>query len=163
PRRATSGNQMSAKPPVNSQLNWLKWWPRDFTASTQGWPVDAVGAYIRLLNASWDQDGLPNDPITLRSIVGVSKGKWQELLESFLSPKFVLDGGRLRNPRLERTRAEALKSYRLKSEAGRRGNEARWHSHPSRNRKVIPMRSQCDRMPEARSQNPEEESSSEGE
>ena len=92
--------------------------PRDFLASTIGWPAAARGHYITLLCVAWEQDGLPGDP---RRVAAISPGladDWPEWEEKFP----VGEDGRRRNPRLERERA-----YRMaKSEAGKAGAEARW-------------------------------------
>lgn len=92
--------------------------PRDFLASTIGWPAVAKGHYITLLSVAWEQDGLPGDP---RRVAAISPGlaeEWPEWEEKFP----VGDDGRRRNPRLERERA-----YRTaKSEAGKLGNLKRW-------------------------------------
>ena len=92
--------------------------PRDFLASTIGWPAAARGHYITLLCVAWEQEGLPGDP---RKVAAISPGladEWPEWEEKFP----VGEDGRRRNPRLERERA-----YRLsKSEAGKAGADARW-------------------------------------
>ena len=92
--------------------------PRDFLASTIGWPAAARGHYITLLCVAWEQDGLPGDP---RRVAAISPGlaeDWPEWEEKFP----VGDDGRRRNPRLERERA-----YRMvRSEAGKAGAASRW-------------------------------------
>jgi hypothetical protein len=92
--------------------------PRDFLASTIGWPASARGHYITLLCVAWEQDGLPGDIRRVEAISPGIAGEWPEWEEKFP----VGDDGRRRNPRLERERA-----YRMtKSEAGKAGAEARW-------------------------------------
>ena len=92
--------------------------PRDYLASTIGWPAAARGHYITLLCVAWEQEGLPGDP---RKVAAISPGladEWPEWEEKFP----IGEDGRRRNPRLERERA-----YRLsKSEAGKAGAGARW-------------------------------------
>ena len=114
---------MSETDAPKPHLNWIKWWPRDFTASTLGWPADAVGAYIRLLHASWDQHGLRDEKNSLQEIAGVRGKRWRLLWSEYLSENFFTGpDGRLRNPRLEKARSEALKT----SEAARAKAHRRW-------------------------------------
>jgi len=94
--------------------------PRDFLASTIGWPASARGHYITLLSVQWEQGGLPAD---LRRLEAMSPGvsdDWSDLEVKFP----VCEDGKRRNPRLEKERA-----YREgKAEAGRAGARAKWGS-----------------------------------
>jgi hypothetical protein len=94
--------------------------PRDFLASTIGWPAAAKGHYITLLSVQWEQGGLPGDP---SRVDGISPGvvrDWPEFGEKFP----ICEDGKRRNPRLERERV-----YReTKSAAGKAGARAKWGS-----------------------------------
>lgn len=98
---------------------------KDFDASTASWSCTSVGAYIRLLNYSWENDGLPADEKRLRRIIRVDADEWEEVWED-VSPKFEEgEDGRLRNRRQEEQRAESLSKYHQRVEAGKRSAERR--------------------------------------
>jgi hypothetical protein len=107
--------------------------PRDFLASTIGWPASARGHYITLLSVQWEQGGLPADLARIDAITPGVAADWADLEVKFP----ICDDGKRRNPRLEKERA-----YReAKSTAGKMGNAARWGE------RQIANGSQTDRKP----------------
>ena len=130
-------------PHQKPNLPWVRWFPRDFTAATQGWPAEAVGAYIRLLNAQWDLDGLPADERTLQQIAGLTAVQWRKAWP-LIQPKFPVRGIQRRNPRLELERIRAAKSLDKRVVASRIANRVRWG-------RVVSIRSESESEPESES------------
>jgi hypothetical protein len=76
---------------------------KDFEISTASWPADAVGWYMRLLCHQADAGVLPADVGVLASLARVQGdmyGRWCEVWELFLRPKFGAYGTGVRNERL---------------------------------------------------------------
>lgn len=97
----------------------------DFDASTAAWSCVSVGAYIRLLNYSWVNDGLPDREQKLRRIVRAELDEWDEIWEE-VGPKWKPDEtGRLRNARQEQARQDATAKYEQRVNAGKRSAAAR--------------------------------------
>lgn len=112
------------------QFARMPWYPRDFMASTRGWPLIAEAVYRKMLDWQWDLGGaevgtLPEDPERLRMVVGATPEEWG-VAWSWVESKFpIVDGGR-RNARLEEHRAEAVRRLKLRQRAGEAGARARW-------------------------------------
>jgi len=100
---------------------WMQFWGDDFMASTLGWSAAERGAYLILLWAAWQGDGLPAEPERVFRIDADIRAAWP-LLES----KFPLGpDGRRRNARQESERAKAEKFLQGKAAAGRASAAAR--------------------------------------
>lgn len=99
---------------------------RDFLASTIGWTAEEIGHYFKLLAIQWDRgdQGLPGDMPALERLSPGVTACW-----GLLAPKFPLGAdGQRRNLRCEHHRAGAVERRRQKSEAGKRGNLAKYGS-----------------------------------
>ena len=98
---------------------WYKRWTADFAASTVGWTLAEIGGYDKLLDASWQSDGLPADPKRIFLIHGEIESVWKLLADKF---PIAADGKR-RNPRQERERAEMLGVSLTRSAIGSMGGK----------------------------------------
>ena len=119
------------KPPA------FQFYARDWLADArvQMMTLAQRGAYIHLLAFAWAEDGLPDDPDALARLLGVTREHFDAELWPALEPCWQRRGRKLRNPRLEEVRSD-LETYRQsRSEAGRRGAEARWQSKATAKRK----------------------------
>lgn len=85
------------------------WFHQRFAAATRGWSLDEEGAYRRLLDIAWEQDGLPFDIDEIRSLLGLEAlGAAFERIWNRVAPKFPPSphDDRRRNPFQERVRAD---------------------------------------------------------
>ena len=99
----------------------MQFWGDDFMASTLGWTAAERGAYLILLWAAWQGDGLPADSERVFRIDPDIRAAW-----SVLESKFpVAQDGRRRNMRQESERAKAKKFLQDKAAAGRASAAAR--------------------------------------
>jgi len=111
---------------------WMQFWGDDFMASTLGWSAAERGAYLILLWAAWQGDGLPAEPERVFRLDADIRSAWP-----ILEPKFpVGPDGRRRNQRQESERAKADKFLRDKAAAGRASAAARQHHANSRSTPV---------------------------
>jgi uncharacterized protein YdaU (DUF1376 family) len=104
-------------------LAMMPWFPRDFLAATRGWSVTATGVYRALLDAQWDLGTLPNDPQTLKELIGATTKEWNAGWTKCESKFPVVEGGR-RNERLELHRAKALRLSEKRRAIGQKGGQA---------------------------------------
>jgi uncharacterized protein YdaU (DUF1376 family) len=104
-------------------LSMMPWFPRDFLASTRGWSVTATGVYRALLDAQWDLGLLPNDPQTLKELIGASTREWNAGWKKCEAKFPVVEGGR-RNERLELHRAKSLRLSEKRRVIGQKGGQA---------------------------------------
>jgi uncharacterized protein YdaU (DUF1376 family) len=104
---------------------WMKWFPRDFFASTRGWPLIARAVYRELLDAQWDMGGLlPADEEQLREIARATPAEWRTAWKHVV-PKFPeVDGGR-RNARLEQHREKSHAEYKARALGAEKTNQKR--------------------------------------
>ena len=109
---------MSARLP---NLYMMPWFPRDFMASTRGWPILSRAIYRELLDCQWEQGGLSTDTAELRKLIDVTAVEWRAGWPR-VAPKFVKGAdGLLRNPRLEEHRQKAIDIARKRAHVGRQG------------------------------------------
>jgi uncharacterized protein YdaU (DUF1376 family) len=102
--------------------HYLPLFGRDFLAATAGWTAEERGHYITLLIVQWEQGALPSGFDRLERVSPGVSAVWE-----ILEPKFPeWDDGLRRNRRLEEHRAKAQELKEARSEAGKRGSEARW-------------------------------------
>jgi uncharacterized protein YdaU (DUF1376 family) len=108
----------------------------DFLAATGEWEGEEASLYLTLLGHQWSLGSLPSDTRKLARLV-----KWdQELFNrcwSTVSTKFIQDGDRLLNERLEEHRQKSKDISAKNSGSGRKGAESRWRKdgarHPGAN------------------------------
>ena len=108
------------------RLPYYSMYPKDFDtdAKVRGMEDSELGLYIRCLNHSWVNDGLPADPEEIRRAFRDTpkafSQKWSRVETCFP----LADDGRRRNPRQEKERAQALdKSSKASANAKRAHSE----------------------------------------
>ncbi|MGH8219951.1 MAG: hypothetical protein ACREUT_15520 [Steroidobacteraceae bacterium] len=97
----------------------------DFLASTSEWEGEERGLYLLLLGYEWSLGSLPAEPRRLCKLVGWDWNLFEQCWQR-VGTKFVPDGERLRNARLEAHRTKAAQIAARNAQAGRRGAQARW-------------------------------------
>ena len=121
-QKISKGKQVkNEQPNKGTKSPWYKRWTADFAASTVGWTLAEIGGYDKLLDASWQSDGLPADPKRIFLIHGEIESVWKLLADKF---PIAADGKR-RNPRQERERAEMLGVSLTRSAIGSMGGKQR--------------------------------------
>lgn len=101
---------------------WMPFWGTDFMAATLGWSASERGAYMILLWAAWEGDGLPSEPERLFRIDPDIRAAWH-----LLEDKFPLHtDGKRRNQRQERERAEMRQQGKRNADKAKRAAAARW-------------------------------------
>ena len=101
---------------------WMPFWGTDFMASTLGWSASERGAYMILLWAAWEGDGLPSDPERLFRLDPDIRPAWHLLEDKFP----VYGDGKRRNARQERERDEMRQSGKRNADRARKAAAARW-------------------------------------
>jgi uncharacterized protein YdaU (DUF1376 family) len=100
----------------------------DLLGSTGEWRGEEVSLYLTLLGYEWSIGDLPSEPDRLATLV-----RWDRKLFdrcwAQVSEKFVLQAGRLVNPRLEEHRERAREISAKNAESGKRGAELRWRKN----------------------------------
>jgi uncharacterized protein YdaU (DUF1376 family) len=114
----TNGTTATAK----GRAPWMPFWGTDFMAATLGWSASERGAYMILLWAAWEGDGLPSDPERLFRLDPDIRPAWHLLEDKFP----VHDDGRRRNPRQERERDEMRQSGKRNADRAKKAASARW-------------------------------------
>lgn len=111
-------------PSARPHLPFLPIYVHDFLSSTEGMPLEALGAYTVLLYRAWDLGGrLPDDDEALAGLsrLGILWPKYSSLLRS----RFRAQKGCLTNKKLRKVYLEQLALYRNRQKAGRLGGRAR--------------------------------------
>ena len=101
---------------------WMPFWGTDFMASTLGWSVSERGAYMLLLWAAWEGNGLPADAERVFRLDPDIRAAWHVLEDKFP----VAGDGRRRNPRQERERVEMIQLVERRAQRARKAAAARW-------------------------------------
>jgi uncharacterized protein YdaU (DUF1376 family) len=105
----------------------------DWMAGTASLSPEARGAFSMLLCHQWDRGGLPNQQsVLLRLGTGscpVSRSKWTRIWTELASKFRQGDDGLLRNPKLERVRAQMLKTSEKRAAAGKARAERAAREH----------------------------------
>jgi uncharacterized protein YdaU (DUF1376 family) len=103
-----------------------QWYPKDCDTdeNVRGMDDREFGFYVRCLNHSWLNDGLPSDLDELARIMARTR-KYLDTVWLRVGRCFALDGGRLRNPKQESLRRKQ-NEY---SDSRRSGATARWNKH----------------------------------
>lgn len=97
----------------------------DFVGDTLSLSSEQVGVYLLLLMAMWNADGeLPNDAVKLARVARVDAGRWSEVW-SDLAPFFVVEPSKITHSRLTKELARFARKSAARSEAGKRGAEAK--------------------------------------
>jgi len=119
---------MSDRPIAGAGRPKMQWYPLyvdDFDLDTRTWPLDVVGALIRLMNHQWREGYLPANQEKLARIAGsFDAEQWREIWKDYLIVKFTeLEPGKLFNNRLHRERIRIEK----KGEQARQAALTRWN------------------------------------
>ncbi len=114
----------------------FQFYASDFLSGTYYMSQAEAGCYIRLLANQWDKGPLEADAEMLERLAG---GPVPDVVLAKFSKT---QDGRLFNERMEKVRKEQEDNSKRKSEGGKRGADARWHSHGIAN--ATAMRPQCE-------------------
>ena len=111
-----------------SKLPWFAWYPADFERKTGHLSNEVVGAYVRLMNHYWSNNGQINfDPADLCRIMRTERRRFNHIWR-YLNTFFVLqsgeDGDTLLLPRLQEELEKAIEISKTKAESGRKGGLA---------------------------------------
>ena len=118
---------------------WMPFWGTDFMASTLGWSASERGAYMILLWAAWEGDGLPSEPERLFRIDPDIRAAWH-----LLEDKFPLQtDGKRRNQRQERERAEMREQGKRNADKAKRAAAARWDATSNASSNAQAMLGSC--------------------
>lgn len=113
--------------------HWYPMYQQRFDSSTADWPLEAVGAYVRLMNHQWDKGSIPDDLTKLASLLRCTPSRLRTVLW-VVNEKFAPVGdGRRQNAKLEEVRMEQLKKHGGAVIKGRLGAEKRWSKDSSAN------------------------------
>lgn len=110
---------------MSNAPRFVAWCVADFDDATLLWPVEAVGAYVRLLHYQYRIEHLPTDVSTLSGLVRMERNAFEALWVKFLRDKFVVDDDNPQVCRNLRMAAEREKAAR-KASQGRKAVNARW-------------------------------------
>jgi uncharacterized protein YdaU (DUF1376 family) len=137
----------------------MQLWVGDFIASTNHLSLDQKGGYLLLMFAMWNAGGwLPNDPVKLARICGISLKRWQHIAPEVLE-FFDQDGDRLTQKRLAAEYQKQSEIIEKRSAAGKLGNSVKsLKSNNTVPASAVAKTEQGDRM-----SSPSPESSSESE
>lgn len=103
----------------------LFYW-NDFLTDVSEWPLEAVGAYMRLLCHAWVNKSIPNNVVQLAWLAHAEQESFSELWKVFICAKFIEnDDGRLINPRMEEEREKQEVRRLQRVMAGRASGRAR--------------------------------------
>lgn len=131
PRR----NGRNAKSPA------YQWYPGDAMSDTAyaGLSLEEEGAWRRLYDFAWMNDGLPEDEEAIRRLLRCDARTFARIWPAVSLSYPVADDGRRRNPRQERERLAQSENRNARRDAAKAGNAVRWGSQTDRN--AIPLRS----------------------
>lgn len=119
---------------------WFKHHPKDFALETGHFTPEEVGAYVRLRDHYWANNGqLPDDESLLARIAGISDQQWPNV-RTILLTLFKIEDGVWTHPRLNEALSVSKESYETKSANGKRGAQARL-KHGSSPAKARPKQS----------------------
>lgn len=107
---------------------WFPFYAGDFVRDTGHLSACEVGAYLRLLCASWSTGGLPDDDARLARLAGMTPDEWARaalMVRPFWTKG---DDGLLRQGRLERERERTARVSEKRRSAGAAGAAARWQA-----------------------------------
>jgi len=107
------------RPPA--YMNYAKEW----IVGTMHLSLEEQGAYKRLLDYEWLEDGLPDNPVILAKILGQTSRKFARIWAAVSDFFPLCDDGLRRNPRLNRERAKYRYFHDLQSAKGKRSAQLR--------------------------------------
>jgi len=123
--------EKSEKGSANLSMPYYPLFHRDFHFDTMLWPLDAVGAMIRLMNWQWERGFLPGNQKQLAQICQCQDAEqWSRLWIDYLSVKFPeTEPGKLRNDRLHREYVRiSERNAKAKASADKRWSDRTSHT-----------------------------------
>lgn len=103
----------------------------DFLASTAEWEGEEASLYLTLLGHQWSVGSLPADLGKLCRLARWDRKLFDRCWPQ-VSTKFVSNGDRLTNPRLEQHRVRSAEISKKNSASGKKGAESKWHKDGER-------------------------------
>lgn len=104
---------------------WFKHYPKDFSLETGHLTAQELGAYVRLRDQYYANNGmLPDDDIVLTRIARISDAEWPNVRKMLLT-LFKIENGVWTHPRLNEALCVSQESYETKSANGRKGAQAK--------------------------------------
>ena len=119
----------------------FQFYPKDYLSdiNVQVMSLSERGAYMNLLCHEWLEGGLPDDDGMLSILSGLGK-EWFGKSGEKIKKCFTVKSGKFINPRLEKERKNQKDRRRKRSDAGKKGNKARW----GKDSESVVKGSQCD-------------------
>jgi uncharacterized protein YdaU (DUF1376 family) len=107
-----------------SERPFMQLYVSDFVGDTLLLSTEHIGAYLLLLIALWNADGvLPSEEAKLARVARLSVKRWRKIAVDLL-PFFVLGEGTLTHHRLARELRKAAEKSQSRAVAGARGGRA---------------------------------------
>lgn len=105
---------------------YMKWYPSDFDSDEEVklMTLEELGFYLKCLNHSWVNKGLPGSVELIARLTGLS-AEHAERLWGVVGRKYRRSGNRYVNDRQERERAAAIEVSKKRSAAGKSGADAK--------------------------------------
>jgi uncharacterized protein YdaU (DUF1376 family) len=108
-----------------SELPFIPLYISDYLADTTHLTPEEHGAYMLLILVMWKSDGkLENDDAKLSRIVRLTPSKWRRIKPTIMS-FFVIENGFISKNRMTKDIEKAKNLVNKRSEAGKRGGEAK--------------------------------------
>jgi len=99
---------------------------QDFDMDTASWPEAAVGIHVRLMNYSWINGPLPDDPEALTRIARANPENFEKFWNSLIKPKWKKTKEGLVSRRLEEERGLRREYVEKQREKGKKSAQKRW-------------------------------------
>ena len=113
-----------SRDPERVKLPYFPFWAKDWIAgSVAGMTHEQKGAYVDLLAHQWLMGALPTDPHALALLIRMPYRDFSRAW-GVLGLKFEKTEQGLKNMRLEKVRAKAVKSYQNRCDGAERAREA---------------------------------------
>lgn len=107
-----------------SERPFMQLYVSDFVGDTLLLSTEHIGAYLLLLIALWNADGvLPADEVKLARVARMTVKKWRSVSAEIL-PFFIVDGEHLTHGRLTKELRKSERQSTLRAAAGSRGGTA---------------------------------------
>ncbi len=108
-----------------SERPFMQLYVSDFVGDTMDLSTEQVGAYLLLLMAMWNADGvLKDDAAKLARVAKVSTENWPQVWGD-LAPYFEIEDGKVSHGRLTRELANFARKSAARKDAGSRGGKAK--------------------------------------
>lgn len=107
-----------------SERPFMQLYVSDFVGDTLLLSTEHIGAYLLLLIALWNADGvLPADDVKLARVARMTVKKWKSVSAEIL-PFFTVENGQLTHNRLTKELHKSERQSELRAAAGSRGGNA---------------------------------------